>query len=120
MAYTSHGHHIPGTQADDKSRPQARCLQFKGCRVCQNDQDHFWDKHPENDLVQPVKKAELSPLDNVMRTYADILQGIYDNRTAGDASFLGVLSEFIEDLTDDGDAFDVVVGRRLKKIFKGN
>ena len=39
-------------------------------------------------------------IDNVIQHYADQAQAIYDDRLAGDHTWLGLLSEFARDLID--------------------
>ncbi len=36
-------------------------------------------------------------MDELLHQYAERLQDVYDKRTAGDYSFLGILSEFMND-----------------------
>lgn len=45
-------------------------------------------------------------MDELMRLYAERLQKVYDERTAGDYSFLGILSEFSDHIVDYGPARD--------------
>lgn len=38
------------------------------------------------------------PMDVLIREYAGKLQAVYDNRTAGDFTFVGILAEFATDM----------------------
>lgn len=47
MAYTRHGHHIPGSVDDGVARMKARCGGVRLCSLCKQDAGN-WHAHPSN------------------------------------------------------------------------
>lgn len=52
-------------------------------------------------------------MDELIKKYADRLQAIYDKKTAGDHTFLGVLSDFLR----EGDALRTIPHSKECKIY---
>lgn len=45
---------------------------------------------------------ERSTMDQLIAEHAQIARAVYENRTAGDMTFTGLLAEFVTDLRDNG------------------
>lgn len=69
------------------------------CEKCLEKEHELVTKKQEQ-LTSQIrsKAARATNTDNVIRDFSDKLQKIYDNRTAGDGTFYGVLADFLRSL----------------------
>lgn len=54
MAYTVHGHHIPGTPSEDAPNQRVECGGCGNCSVC--DLDATWELRPDKDKLPSIKR----------------------------------------------------------------
>jgi len=57
----------------------------------------------------------MGKIDELIRETAEGLQGIYENRIAGDSTFIGVLAEMLWKLREDADMVQEFVAARVAK-----
>lgn len=65
----------------------------------------------ESSDVRKPQPAERTDMDTLMHEFEARLQAMYDNRTAGDYSFLGILSDFMERVSDNPDILKRLIER---------
>ncbi|QXO14685.1 hypothetical protein SEA_RUNHAAR_81 [Gordonia phage Runhaar] len=74
MAWTSHGHHIPGSMTGlPETRPKsvARCGGVRLCRTCQNDMAAFFDEQAEAIDAKTMFKHEKGDIVSEINTNAE-------------------------------------------------
>lgn len=77
MAYTSHGHHIPGSPtSDDKPVFVARCGGPKLCDTCGRDMSRY--NHPSNFTKKPSEIMRYFEYSHLPMELATISQGFAD------------------------------------------
>ncbi|WNM72462.1 hypothetical protein SEA_MOSSY_83 [Gordonia phage Mossy] len=74
MAWTSHGHHIPGSMSEryeDRPVSVARCGGVRICRVCQNDMAEFFDEKAAAIEAKTVLQHEKGDILSEINTNAE-------------------------------------------------
>ena len=88
MAYTKHGHHIPGSPVEvlPESKAVYRCGGIGLCDICKKDVFEYESTNTPKSF---------SPLQLTVYEYAGKCHEVYENRTEGSHTWSGILFEFL-------------------------
>jgi hypothetical protein len=95
--------HFPNTNLSTGSlcglqRPEVVTLNNVNCPACLALEERMVAEKREKlqaDIQAKAMAPEFAKIDEALERYSDVLQKIYDERTAGTYTFIGVLGDFL-------------------------